>query len=201
MRAALGVFLLVCGCGGASQYAFFPATANARVGDRPAEAYRLPVTGPHGEVRVTSLGETDLRPAPGRAPAPAILVRLVVDDDDAVPWFVDTRRITLKPFGREPIAPAEVQVEGSQTPIVKIPRGEERTIDLYFPLAATAATEEPLPGFDVVWQVRTGAGEIARHTRFLHRQTSLREHQQRWSEEDLEHGSPVGAFWRDDWNT
>ncbi len=203
MRAAmLGLGLLLVGCLGANQDLFYPAAANSRLGRHPAVTYALPAAAPLGDVQITSLGETEIRPG-SAAKEEEVAVRLVVENDsDVRPWSVDLRRVALTFVGDHATGPVEAEIEGqgSQSPIVWVARGQQRTIDLYFVVPPAEVERTTLPDFDVTWQVQTGTGLIARRTTFLPRSTSLRAQEEPWAAGTLEPENdhdPWFGLWRD----
>lgn len=126
-----------------------------------------PADQPTGAVRVASFGLNVFQLPSGRTTL-AVHVRLVVANNaDEEPWTVDPRSVaaTFAGEGRD-VAPAFLSVDGSAPRTVEIPRGQQRTIDLYFPLPHGVSREEALPGFDVTWQVETGKDAVAERTRF-----------------------------------
>ncbi len=172
MRAVfLSTFLLAAGCAGSDQYLFHPVMTNSGIGNQPAEAYSVPVLEPRGQVRVASLGETIIRPWSGAQAEDAMTVRVVLDNaSDPAPWVLDTRRVVLKVDGEPSSYVAEEQPYAGHH-VVVARRGEERVVDLYFPLPPTSSVGEAVDGFDVTWQVRTGSGVVTRRTRFERRAT------------------------------
>src|SRR5690606_26480466 len=96
----------------------------------------------------------------------AIHVRMVVANNSDVVWWVDTRdvRAVLPSNGESRAAFARVD-EGSP-PIVQIPPGEERTIDLFFPLPEHMQDASELPSFETIWSIQMPNMTIAERTPF-----------------------------------
>jgi hypothetical protein len=195
--AAMSLMLLVAGCGGADQYLYQPAAANAEVSGLPAVDYPVPPGQPQGDVRVVSFGVNEMQAEQGGQNAPVLQVRLLVSNTASpVPWTIDTRQITVALGGAGQSRAAFVNTDTGTPPVLQIPAGQSRTIDLYYPLPPTLASAGQLPGFDVVWQVQTGAGAVAQRTSFQRQQVS---------DDDLyayaPYQYPVGAypFVYDDW--
>jgi hypothetical protein len=159
--------LLAAGCGGVEQYLYQPTTPNTTVSGLPAVDYPIPTGQPRGDVRVVSFGVVHLQPQSDAEEAHVLQVRLIVTNaaDDA-PWTIDTRQIVLGLEGEGQSRPALVNADAGSPPLLEIPRGQQRTIDAYYPLPPARANGEQLPAFDVVWQVQTGAGPVVQRTAF-----------------------------------
>lgn len=168
---ALATAALACAACGSRRYLYEPAVASsATVAGRAASHYRIPPEAPRGDVRVASFGLADIRPAHERMrfaeELRAIHVRLVVANNSDAAWWVDTRdvRAVLPSNGESRAAFARVD-EGS-LPVVVVPAGGERTIDLFFPLPEDMQEASELPSFDTIWSVQMPNMTIAERTPF-----------------------------------
>jgi hypothetical protein len=61
---------------------------------------------------------------------------------------------------------AFVNADVAKLPVVTIPPGERRAVDLFFPLPESLEEPEDLPAFDVIWRVRADRRTVARRTPF-----------------------------------
>lgn len=158
---------LLASCATSSRYIYKPAVP-VQTGAYPAAEYRIPARDPAGSVEVASFGVNVFR-LPSGTTRLAVHVRMTVaNQSDERLWSVDPRRVTATFAGQKnAVGPAFLGVDGAPPPAtVRIPRGERHIIDLYFPLPQKASGDGAPAGFDVIWQVETGAGEIAGRTLF-----------------------------------
>ncbi len=151
------------------QYTYVPATnATSTIAGRSAADYPIPPAAPQGDVRIASFGLTNLTTtAKPEEKIRAVHLRMVVANNSAAPWQVDTReqRLDLRGFGPGRAAFASAS-GGSAPPLVVIPAGEKRTVDLFFPLPASEQHASKVPAFDALWRVTTGAGVVAERAPF-----------------------------------
>jgi hypothetical protein len=163
MSLALVVVLVSCAEG---TYAFEPAVRRgALLAGRPAAYYPVPPAAPRGDVRVASLGTTKVR-LQGGLEVPVVQVRLVVANNSNSEWVVATRD-QLAAIAGEPLrAAAFVNTDSDRAPLVAIPPGERRTLDLFFALPKGMTKPKDIPYFDVIWRLRTGQEEVAERTPF-----------------------------------
>jgi hypothetical protein len=163
--ARLVSIVLASGC---SAYVYRPTEyATSRLRGHAAARYDVPPERPEGSVRVASFGvarvtrvratATDLR---------AMHVRMVVENNSAQPWLVDTGRLTAAVRGAAPVRPAAVRSEAQDLPRATVPAGGARTLDLFFPLPADAQAAGKIPSFDFSWEVQTDDRAIAERTPF-----------------------------------
>ncbi len=82
---------------------------------------------------------------------------MVVTDDSSEPWLLDTREQRAVLAGNDQSRPAYASTPVASPPIVQIPPGATRTIDLFFPLAASKSPPTSTPPFDVIRRVHVGA--------------------------------------------
>lgn len=171
MRASsIALLLGLAGCAAttSSAYVYTPAVqAGARVNGYPAAHYAVPTERPTGDVRVGSFGLTAVRPQSGGPTTTVAHVRLIVANNaDDSPWTVDTRDTSMSLATEGSSRPAFVNSDAGAPPIIQIARGEQRTIDLYYPLPPSRSAENVLPSFDVTWRVRTASGDVVQRTPF-----------------------------------
>jgi hypothetical protein len=79
---------------------------------------------------------------------------------------VDTRELRLSLPGEGESRPAFVNTDAGKPPIILIPSGAERTLDLFYPLPADLKDGDEVDEFTIRWAVTTGSGLIARRTPF-----------------------------------
>jgi hypothetical protein len=104
---------------------------------------------------------------PNDVKARMLSVRMVVTNNgDDVPWAVDTREQRAIVAGAGESAPAYVNGDADSLPVITVPRGQKRTLELYYPLPANAADAKRVPEFDLIWKVRTGTREVAERVPF-----------------------------------
>ena len=98
--------LVLAGC--AHEYTYQPTEhATGSIGGHVAADYQIPPAAPQGDVRLASFGLGELAPVKGSSEsAPALHLRMVVSNNGAEPWSVDTRQQKLDIEGSGPIAPA-----------------------------------------------------------------------------------------------
>jgi hypothetical protein len=143
--SALPTLLLgLAACGSAATYRYHA--------DTPTTAVET------GKVHVSSNGLTNVRGS-GNV-VPAITVRMVVENDGAVPWTVDYRDGRLTVPG-----------EGSSAPMwkggtVSIAPGERRVIDFFFTPPGIVNSNSGLPRYTFSWIVRTPDGNFGSDARF-----------------------------------
>jgi hypothetical protein len=116
-----------------------------------------------GTVKVSSNGIDEVRVS-GNV-LPAIHVRMLVDDPDGRTLQVNTGDVQVRVPGGFGSGPMFVE-SGLRGPTVAVDPGEERVIDLYFPLPRGVLTNDYLPQFDVLWSLRTPTGTLYRRTHF-----------------------------------
>jgi hypothetical protein len=121
------------------------------------------VRGEQGAVKLASEGVIDLRVS-GNV-MPAIHVRMLVDDTDGRTFAVDTGDVQVRVPGGFGSGPMFVET-GIRGPTISTAPGEERVIDLYFPLPRGVVTNDYLTSFDVVWSLRTPSQTLHRRTHF-----------------------------------
>jgi hypothetical protein len=173
LRRVLGVVslawgTLVAGCA-VHDYAYWPeGTSGTRIAGRPAALYGVPRGSPRGSLRVAALGVATLEPRDDAAARIRTMhVRMIAsNDDDAGPWWLDTRSQIggLDGFGRS--RPAFAWSSAGRPPAVSVPPGSSASVDLYYPLPEDMQSADEIPQFDVAWEVQTPAGVVAERTAF-----------------------------------
>jgi hypothetical protein len=157
---------VVAACGSSAEYVYAPERPSVWIDGYPGTARALPPERPQGEIRLASFGVTELAAA-GHERVVALHVRMVVSNEgDATPWTLDTgeQMIEIAGEGRSRAVFVNTDVDG--LPMVTIGKRERRTLDFYFPLPATARSEDAIPAFDVLWQVRTADRIVDERTAF-----------------------------------
>jgi len=64
------------------------------------------------------------------------------------------------------VGPAFISASVRDLPLVEIPPGEKRALDLYFPLPDPLRSARQVPQFEVLWRVTTDTREVAERTPF-----------------------------------
>jgi hypothetical protein len=154
------------GCS-SDKYLYTPAEqANATLRGLPAGRYQLPPERPLGTVIVASPGVVQLK-FEGNVKTRMLSARMVISNNqDDTPWRIDTREVRAIIAGIGEAAPAYVNTETKGLPIIEVPRGEKRTLDLFFPLPPNAQDAKHVPEFDLTWEVQTSVRAVAERTPF-----------------------------------
>ena len=163
----LSVFALAA-C--APAYTYEPTeNATGTVGGHVAADYPIPQVAPQGDVRLASFGLGELSPAQQTADRTSALhLRMVVSNNSAQPWTVDTREQKLDIQGSGPATPAFATTrEGNgDLPQIMVAPGSKRIIDLFFPLPPNRQSESSIPEFDAIWNVHAGNQDVVERTPF-----------------------------------
>jgi hypothetical protein len=159
----LSAALIACG-GAAEEYQYRPEIANVRIAREPAQAYQLPPEAPQGEVRVASTGLVDLRTGDGRTTRALHVRMLITNEGDDSPWWIDLGRTSLQLAGAN-ILPMLVNTDATGA-VIPIARRQRRMLDFYFPAPAYLRSNGQLPGFEVLWTVRTATRDVSQRTSF-----------------------------------
>jgi hypothetical protein len=166
--ATLPAAFLVAAC--AHDYTYQPAEhATGNIGGHVAADYQIPPAAPQGDVRLASFGLSQLGPAAGSGDGkPALHLRMVVSNNDAQPWTVDTREQKLDIANGGSTGPAFATTrEGNEgLPLITIAAGSKRVIDLFFPLPPDQQSADAIPDFDAIWNVHAGAQDVVERTPF-----------------------------------
>lgn len=155
-------------CADSSNYLYRPAeNATSMTEGQTAARYTIPATAPKGDVRIASFGVQNVAQDENGPEWPALHVRMIVANDSGTePWTVDTREVRVELRGDKPQTPAVVSADAGELPELHIPPGEERTLDLFYPLSDDSADASSVPAFDVLWKVHTGADVSVERTPF-----------------------------------
>ena len=169
--AVLSVAAALPACSGTYLYA--PAThATGQVAGRLAAEYEIPTERPTGDVRVGSLGITEIAPqgAPEGAPegekVRAMHVRMDVLNNSDQPWTLDVRNQVIAIAGGGTSPPAFASAPGQQLPMVTIAPKAKQTIDLFYPLPPGLQKASRIPEFDAIWQIQTDQRGVLERTPF-----------------------------------
>jgi hypothetical protein len=147
MKMTRAIFCLVaCAAMTACGYYYRPADSSKQVAE-----YKIPEQAPRGQVRLRSAGIVQM-PAAAHEQGAALHVVMSVVNLGAHPWRIDTKTQTLtSPEGE--MQPALAIAEGvSGMPVVEVPVGEARIINLYYALPRAAKF------VDVRWEIQTARG-------------------------------------------
>jgi hypothetical protein len=167
----LACILVLAGAllGGCSEgpYVYRPAQTSASLAGLPAARQSIPRDKPSGEIVVASSGVTEIKTEQGSSRA--IFVRAVVSNQsDDTPWGFDTRAQAAIVGGQRVTAAYANAYEGydGSTSVVRVPKGQSRTVDFYFPLPSGAQADDDIPPFELSWSVRTSRELVADRTPF-----------------------------------
>jgi hypothetical protein len=162
----LTLALLAAGCG--SNYIYAPEShTGAQLAGLPAADVQIPPEAPQGDVRLATFGIARISAQGQAQKIPALHLREIISNNAQQPWTVDTRdqRVTLGSRGESRAAYASAE-GGNPPPVVTVPPGGKRTVDLFFPLPTDVAKAAKLPQFDAIWTVRTSSRPITERTPF-----------------------------------
>lgn len=149
------------------KFVYEPAVSSSAVVEgRPASYYPIPPEAPRGDVRIATFGFADISPEGSDEEIRALHLRMVIANNSDAQWVVDTRdqRVLLPRDGES--RPAFANVDEGTAPVVEIPPGGKRTLDLFYPLPPHLEKASELPSFDTVWRVQTQTGTVAQRTPF-----------------------------------
>src|SRR5262249_2147774 len=150
MLAVLAAGLALPGC--ATSYVYRPTSGAAPESGYLVARYGVPPEAPQGEVLVTSFGVTTVDVA-ANTRAPVLHVRLgVTSTTGVVPWAVAAPEQLASIGGRAPVPPSFANSD-SGGPVVTVPPGQRRVLDLFYALAPGQQSEGDLPYFEVSWKV------------------------------------------------
>jgi hypothetical protein len=162
--AFLGAFALLGGCA-STDYVYRPTAAAAPETGYTVARYGVPPEAPRGEVYVTSYGVTKVDVAPDTQAA-MLHVRMGISNTSGTePWTADAREQQATVPGRGRVGPTYANSDAGG-PLVTVPQGQQRVLDLYYALPAGHQDERNVPGFDLSWTVRTGSRTVAQQTPF-----------------------------------
>jgi hypothetical protein len=160
--------LVLAAC--AHDYTYRPTEhATGSIGGHVAADYQIPATAPQGDVRLASFGLGELAPAKGSGDSkPALHLRMVVSNNSAQPWTVDTReqKLDIKGAGSTLPAFSTTREGNAELPLVTVAPGSKRVIDLLFPLPPNQQSAGSIPEFDAIWNVHTGTQDVIERTPF-----------------------------------
>lgn len=194
------ITILACAFAVASctpSYIYRPAAnATATIKGRVAADYPIPPTVPQGDLRLASFGMSEISPSTAAsAKQMAVHLRMVVADNSPAPWTLDARQqIVALPDGQR-LAPALVTTREGQAglPLVTVPAGGKRVIDLFYALPPSIQSASTVGQFDVVWDIDTPQQRVTERTPF----DRLRDPPSGAYGYEFEWGGWGGPFWSD----
>lgn len=131
-----------------------------------------PDLNPSGTVAVNTYGVTQLSDKKESTPeiralhARVILHNTEQEKDGAWKFNVSNQTVELPGEGSSRVAYANTADSEGDLPLIKVEPGEERKIDLYFPLPQGYQSAEQIPSFTLHWIVETEAKTVSDITRF-----------------------------------
>lgn len=136
-------------------YAPEPTTTVTRAGV-PIQSFAVPPESALGYTDVSTFGIVQT-PRGDRT----LHVRMEVSNTSAPnPWTVDVRDQLVDIPGVGQSHPLSVNAGLQTLPIVTVARGQQATIDLYYPLPSSIHDAEDLAGFDFAWRVITSSRPV-----------------------------------------
>ncbi|AKT42578.1 hypothetical protein [Chondromyces crocatus] len=190
----LGAALLGC----SPSYVYLPGEQlTAVVEGQPAARYPLPPEAPTGDVRVHSYGVVELEVKGEDDEIAALHVALWLSNDaGSQPWTLDTRAVRVE-LRRAEGRPELLKAGTERLPVVEIPPGQQRIVEMMFPLPEGIDEASDLPAFDVVWQVQTDTRLVGERTPFERIRVQTRPAGPAWSYTyGYGHGWWYDPFWR-----
>jgi len=158
------VALLPLACAGYDPY-IPEERATATLSGRTAASYSLPSdNNPQSDIRVASSGISNLERRTGEK-TKAVHVRLAIANHGAAPMSLDVRQQRIQLKDGTQIAPAAASSTTSSIPVVDVPTGSSRVVDMLFPIGEREDEKQP-SRFDVVWRVNLGNTSLLRVTPF-----------------------------------
>ncbi|MFH0901411.1 MAG: hypothetical protein V2A73_12355 [Pseudomonadota bacterium] len=126
---------------------------------------------PRGSVMLASFGTTHLGPRK----LPAVHARIDASNLSNEQWQIDVRRQVGELPGIGQVQAGYVTANSSALPVVDVPPGAARYVDLYFLLPRGTQTRQ-LPSFQVSWVVQTSRGPATAQTPFNRMYVSPRQY-------------------------
>jgi hypothetical protein len=161
LRATVAAAVLAAAACGPPRYVYAPATVtSAEIAGTAALSYSIPPGAPRGELRVATLGITEL------ADARAIHVRIEVKNRSDEVWRVDGHD-QLADIGvvRRPRLLSAIGEDLTSPPAIAIGPGETGELDVFFMLPPDIALDTPV-SFDAIVLVRTGERFVTQRAHF-----------------------------------
>jgi hypothetical protein len=165
LRLLIAGGLLLAGC--ASPYVYQPEVqATATMRGTVAADYPLPSAAQQqGDVRVASFGVAKIKRT-NAATVRALQARLVVANNSNADWHLDTRQQEVILHDGRRLQPAYVYSDAGDVPLVTIPAGGKRAINLFYPLPVDVDKAKRVPQFDLVWRIDAAGQQVAQRTPF-----------------------------------
>jgi hypothetical protein len=122
---------------------------------------------PEGWAQIVSFGMAEVKPQNSDvSPTRALCMRLIVANRSEQSWRVDARvQAIVFDDGRKATPKYALALSG-EPPMVVVPAGTTRTVDLFFPLPRGIDGPRALPRFDAVWSVQTPKRVVTGRTPF-----------------------------------
>lgn len=173
-----------------THYGFFPASApdeKISVNERGA-TFPLSLGKGEGTLHAMSYGVIQLQSKDKKnqdVQVPALhLCMIVTNKSGTSTWELNTRDQIVMLSGKNSVGPSYVDSDRNEHPTIKIPPGQTRHLDLFYPLPKGQAKPKELSGFDLKWKIISGKDSVARTTPFIRKKTQT-------SKEFVEVNSPL----------
>jgi hypothetical protein len=165
----VAVAAVILGACAPTRFVYAPvSTTSGEVEGAPAVVYDLPPGAARGDVRVAMLGIALLQPLGVEdSTLRAIHVAMEVRNRSDELWTIDPAEAHLvlaTDRTRSEIYATSAQIH--PMPRIDVAPRSQAAIHLYFPLPLHLQTERSLPGFDVIWSIRTGSRAVTERTGF-----------------------------------
>ncbi len=154
MKRALFVVLAACGT---FESNIPVATTSASVPARPVEVEAATLAPIQAMVRLATSGVVELRSDKDPAVfARAVHVRTTLHNETLEPWLFDVSQQRIVLAGRESAAAFSSATAGNEPPLLTIPAGTSRVVDLFYTLPPDRQLAAEIPPYDVVAWIDTG---------------------------------------------
>jgi hypothetical protein len=157
-------------------------------GDYAREAV-IPLTpgSVHGTIDIVSFGVAQLAAEDGK-PFSTLHVREIFTNQDAVPWTVELAATTATIDDGQLLGVTAVNSNARGLPVLRVDRGQQWTVDLYFALGHTQPWMEPFDAVTVSYHINTPDHRYVAHAELA---------RSSWSTVPLDRGYELG--WGASW--
>jgi hypothetical protein len=167
---AIFAAVFLSSCATSQDYRYKPIeNEHLVVGDQKGAIYKIPSPEkPEGEVRILSYGVTDLGKYRDLPDIRTMHVRMTIKNQQTKNWslIAGDQILILPREGRSRPAYANTDVDQKKLPEVIVKPGEQRVVDLYYPLPQGMKKAEEIPNFQFQWDLVTPRQKIVETTPF-----------------------------------